>query len=91
MRLRRYDRPIICTDWLMRQRGSDYESMLPLFSANKVGWFNNGLVNGRTQKWLQQDQFRSKTDTELWQHDVLREDGKPYREEEVRAIQAFKF
>jgi len=91
MRLRRYERPIICTDWLMRQRGSDFASMLPVFSSNKVGWFNNGLVNGRTQKWVQQEQFRSNSDPELWQQDILREDGKPYREEEIRAIQAFKF
>ncbi len=91
MLLRRHDRPIICTDWLLRQRGSDFESILPLFAVHQVGWFNRGLVRGRTQMWVQQEDLRSETDPELWQHDVLREDGDPYRREEVEAIKAFSF
>ena len=89
--LARFERPIICTDWLMRQRGNDFESILPLFSRNKVGWFNRGLVNGRTQKWIQQVEFRSVDDPDLWQHDVLKADGSPYRQEEIDAIRAFRF
>ena len=75
----------------MRQRGNDFKSMLPLFSVNKVGWFNNGLVKGRTQKWVQQNAYRSEDDPDLWQQDVLREDGNPYRDEEIDAIQSFEF
>ena len=89
--LARFERPIICTDWLMRQRGNDFDNILPLFARYKVGWFNRGLVNGRTQKWIQQVEFRSAEHPDLWQHDVLKEDGSPYRQEEIDAIQAFRF
>jgi len=89
--LQRHDRPLICTDWLMRQNGNDFESMLPLFSAHQVGWFNRGLVNGRTQTWLQQPQFRSTKDPDLWQHDVFRADGEAYNQKEVEQIKAFRF
>ncbi len=89
--LRRHDRPIICTDWLMRQNGNDFDSMLPLFAACRVGWFNRGLVRGRTQMWLQQEGVRSESDPDVWQQDVLNDDGEPYRREDVEAIQAFRF
>lgn len=89
--LQRHDRPLICTDWLMRQKGNDFESMLPLFSEHRVGWFNHGLVNGRTQTWLQQAEFRSDTDPDLWQHDVLKPDGTPYDSDEAELIRGFRY
>ena len=89
--LQRYERPVICTDWLLRQNGNDFESMLPLFAVHRVGWFNRGLVNGRTQTWLQQTQFRSEQNPDLWQHDVFLDNGEPYSLQEVEHIKAFRF
>lgn len=91
MLLQRYQRPIICSDWLMRQVGNDFEQILPLFSIYQVGWFNQGLVSGKTQMQLQQRQFRSETDPDLWQQDVLHEDGSPYNRKEVELIQGFQY
>ena len=91
MLLERFDRPVVCTAWLMRQRDNTFEKMLPLFAARRIGWFNRGLVNGKTQTWIQQPQFRSEKDPDLWQHDVFRADGKPYRADEVEMIKAFRF
>jgi hypothetical protein len=42
--LQRYNRPIICSDWLMRQVGNDFEKVLPLFSP-PTGWA------GSTRGW----------------------------------------
>lgn len=89
--LRRYNRPVICSDWLMRQVGNDFEKVLPLFAAYRIGWFNRGLVAGKTQMQIQQAQFRSDADPDLWQQDVLRDDGTPYREREIELIQGFQF
>jgi len=89
--LQRYQRPIICSDWLMRQVGNDFEQVLPLFSVYRVGWFNQGLVNGKTQMNLQQKQFRSEKDPDLWQQDVLYDDGTPYDRNEVELIQGFQY
>jgi hypothetical protein len=89
--LRRYQRPMICSDWLMRQQGNNFETILPLFSLNRVGWFNRGLVHGKTQQWIQRDDRRSKTDDQVWQHDVLRANGDAYDPKEINLIQAFRF
>jgi len=89
--LQRYQRPIICSDWLMRQVGNDFEQILPLFSAFQVGWFNQGLVAGKTQMQVQQRKFRSEIDPEVWQQDVLHEDGSPYDRNEVELIQGFQY
>ena len=82
---------MICTAWLMRQRDNTFETILPVFAVHRVGWFNCGLVNGKTQTWIQQAQFRSDSDPDLWQHDVFRSDGEAYNQREVEQIKAFRF
>lgn len=89
--LSQHNRPIICSDWLMRQQDSTFEKLLPLFSVGRIGWFNRGFVRGETQQWIQQDAWRSATAPDLWQHDVLTDDGEAYRDEEVELIQSFQF
>ena len=91
MLLKRYQRPIVCSDWLMRQAGNDFEKVLPLFAAYRVGWFNRGLVAGKTQLEIQQAQYRSEKDPDLWQQAVLRPDGKPYDGREIELIQGFHY
>jgi hypothetical protein len=89
--LQRYKRPLICSDWLMRQAGNDFKKVLPLFAAYRVGWFNRGLVSGKTQMQIQQAQYRSEINPDLWQQDVLQKDGTPYDPKEVDLIQGFRF
>jgi hypothetical protein len=90
--LKRFHRPIICSDWLLRQAGADFEKVLPVFAAHRVGWFNRGLVAGKTQLQIQQPQFRSSAAPDLWQQNVLREeDGQPYDAREIELIRGFRF
>ncbi|MGD9781857.1 MAG: FecR domain-containing protein [Kiritimatiellia bacterium] len=89
--LKRYNRPIICSDWLMRQAGNDFENVLPLFAAHRVGWFNCGFVAGKTQLEIQQAQYRSETDPDLWQQAVLHPDGTPFDRREIERIQGFQY
>lgn len=42
-------RPLICTEYMARTRGSRFESHLPIFRREGVGCINWGLVNGKTQ------------------------------------------
>jgi len=80
---RRFDRPVICTEWLARPVGSRVESHLPIFKDAQVGCFCWGLVAGRTQtihRW--RDQPGTPT-PELWHHDLLHRDGSPFDQEEV--------
>ncbi len=89
--LQRYDRPVILSDWLMRQRENTFETILPILATRGVGWFNRGLVKGRTQTWIQEDDYRDQDHPDLWQHDVLEEDGNAYREEEKELIRGFRY
>ncbi len=89
--LQRYNRPIICSDWLMRQVGNNFEKVLPVFATYRVGWFNQGLVSGKTHRFVQDARYRVETSPDVWQQDVLQKDGTPYSETEIELIQGFQF
>lgn len=85
------DRPILCTEWMARAVDSRISDQLELFHDRDVGCFQWGLVKGRTQTWLPwpDDLVRAhggQADKDLWFHDLLHEDGRPYDEDEVKTI-----
>src|SRR5690606_7315460 len=47
--LKRYKRPILCTEYMARPNGSTFEGFLPIAKKERVGMFNWGLVDGKTQ------------------------------------------
>jgi hypothetical protein len=49
---RRYNRPVLCTEWLHRQSGNTFETILPIFAQDRIGGYHCGLVNGKTQTHL---------------------------------------
>jgi hypothetical protein len=53
-----------------------------------VGAYNWGFVVGRTQTHLPWDSWANpyEREPEPWHHEILREDGTPYSDEEVRLI-----
>jgi hypothetical protein len=86
--LRRFGRPIICTEYMARLRGSTFASILPLLKKEKVGAYNWGFVNGKTQTIYPWDSW-DKTytaDPPVWFHDIFHKDGTPYDPEEVKLI-----
>lgn len=84
--LKEYGRPVICTEYMARTRGSLFEKSLPIFKREKVGSINWGLVNGKTQTIYPWGSPGGSTEPESWFHDIFREDGTPYRQEEVDFI-----
>lgn len=50
--LQKYDRPLLCTEFLRRQVGNTFSSILPIFARYQVGWYFWGLVAGKTQTYL---------------------------------------
>lgn len=83
---KRYGRPVVCTEWLRRQTGNTFQALLPLFRKEKIGCYNWGLVAGRTQTYMPWGSPKGAPMPELWQHDILRKDGQPFRPAEVRFI-----
>jgi hypothetical protein len=80
-RLRRHARPILCTEFMARTLGSDFRAQLPIFKRERVGCYNWGLVNGKTQTHIAWT-----GESHVWFHDILRADGSPYDPEEVAFI-----
>jgi hypothetical protein len=87
--LKRYNRPMICTEYMARGNGSFFIGSLLVGKAHNVGMINWGLVQGKTQTHLPWDSWqRPYIDREpsVWFHEVFRTDGKPYIQEEVEFI-----
>jgi hypothetical protein len=86
--LQRFHRPIICTEYMARPRGSTFDPILGWFKANDVGAFNWGFVSGKTQTIYPWDSWdRTYTgEPPVWFHDIFRTDGTPYRPAEVEYI-----
>jgi hypothetical protein len=87
--LKRYGRPIICTEYMARGNGSFFIGSLPVGRVHDVGMINWGLVRGKTQTHLPWDSWeRPYTDREpsVWFHEVFRADGSPYIPEEAEFI-----
>jgi hypothetical protein len=86
--LKRYNRPILCTEYMARPVGSTFEALLPYMKEHRIGAYNWGLVAGRTQTQYPWDSWRKTYTAEppLWFHEILRPDGTPYRQAEVNLI-----
>lgn len=91
-KLMRFNRPILCTEYMARGFNNTFESILPIFQKYNVGGYCWGLVAGKTQTNYAWDSWNVSYDGEpsLWFHDIFRVDGTPYKEEEIRFITEFK-
>ncbi len=85
--LKKLGRPIICTEYMARTRGSKFQSHLPVFKKHKVGAINWGLVAGKSNTIYQWDTpMPDGAEPAVWFHDVFRKDGSPYDPDEINAI-----
>jgi len=88
---KKHRRPAICTEWLRRQAGNTFAAILPLFAQHEVGWYNWGLVAGRTQTYMHWGSRKGAPVPKTWQHDIFHPDGKPYDPKEIELIRGFGF
>lgn len=81
-------RPILCTEYLARSLGSTVEGILPIAKAHNVGAINWGLVAGKTQTYFPWDSWDHPypKPPDVWFHDLLGPDGRPYRDSETQMI-----
>lgn len=86
--LKRYGRPILCTEYMARPLGSTFNPILGYFQEERIGAYNWGLVLGKTQTNYPWDSWDKEytSEPELWFHDIFRGDGTPYKREEVDYI-----
>jgi endo-1,4-beta-mannosidase len=84
--LKGYGRPLVCTEYMARTRGSRFETHLPIFKREGVGCVNWGFVNGRTQTIYPWGSKESSPEPKPWFHDILRRDGAPFDATETAFI-----
>jgi hypothetical protein len=87
--LKRYNRPILCTEWMNRPSGSVIDTHIPVFKNENVGCMLCGLVNGKTQTDLPWGHRPGDPPAKIWQHDLYRSDLSPYKAEEIHTIKKF--
>jgi hypothetical protein len=88
--LRRFNRPLVCTEYMARPNGSTFDPMLGYFKSEHIGAYNWGFVAGKTQTIYPWDTWTKKYDAEppVWFHDIFRADGTPYDPREVNYIKS---
>ncbi len=86
--LRRYRRPILCTEYMARPAGSTFEPHLGWMREQGVAAYNWGFVAGKTQTNYPWDSWKKTYTAErpVWFQEIFRADGHPYLRDEVRYI-----
>lgn len=85
--LRKYNRPLICTEYMARINNSLFQNTLPILKKENIGAINWGLVAGKTNTiypWGKP--IPGGAEPELWFCDIFRLNGQPYKQEEVDLI-----
>ena len=86
--LQRYNKPILCTEYMARPNGSTFQGFLPVAKKYNVAMYNWGFVNGKTQTIYPWDSWTKQYTSEppVWFHDIFRQDGRSYKPEETKLI-----
>ncbi len=83
-------RPLLCTEYMARGKGSTFEAILPLLKQEKIAAYNWGAVSGKTQTIFPWDSPETNPPVEPvpWHHDIFRPDGSPYDPQETNLIRS---
>ncbi len=86
--LMRFNRPLLCTEYMARPFGCTFQEILPLFKKYNVGAYNWGLVAGKSQTHCPWDSWDMayENEPEVWFHDIFRTNGEPYDKSEIAFI-----
>ncbi len=85
-RLTPLGRPLLCTEYMARTRGSLLTTCLPVLKEAGVAAYNWGLVAGKSQTMFPWGSPEGAPEPDPWFHDLLRPDGEPYDPMEVEVL-----
>ncbi len=86
--LKRYGRPLLCTEYMNRQTRSLFDPNLGYLRSQDIAAYNWGLVSGKTQTiypWDSWDKAYTAEPAE-WFHDIFRQDGTAFDAKEAEYI-----
>ena len=83
-------RPLICTEYMARPRGSTFQAVMPLLRTEGVGAIDWGFVSGKSQTIYPWDSWQQAYPGEpkVWFHDIFRGDGTPHSADETELIRS---
>jgi len=85
--LKRYRRPLVCTEYMARKNNSLFTNIMPMLKAQNIGAINWGLVAGKSNtKYAWDEPIPDGSEPKLWFHEIFRPDGTPYKQKEVDII-----
>jgi hypothetical protein len=85
--LRKYGRPLICTEYMARLRNSTFFNIMPMLRREDVAAINWGLVTGKTNtKYAWDTPMPDGAEPKTWFHDIFRPDGTPFDPKEIAFI-----
>ena len=84
-RLKDYNRPLICTEYMGRPK-STFKEVMPILKKNNVGAISWGLTAGKCNFHLRWSSKAGDPEPEVWFHDIYRLDGTPFSQDEVDFI-----
>lgn len=87
--LKKYNRPLVCTEYMARRNNSLFTNIMPILKAEGVGAINWGLVAGKSNtKYAWDEPIPDGSEPPLWFHEIFHPDGTPYKQEEVDLIKS---
>lgn len=83
--LEKYNRPLLCTEYLARGNENTFQKILPLFKEKQVAAINWGFVAGKTNTAFPWSSWTKKFDSlpKIWHHDIYLPDKTPYDQKEI--------
>lgn len=89
--LKKYNRPLICTEYMARRNASLFQLIMPMLKKEKVGAINWGFVSGKTNTMFAWDTpIPDGKEPPLWFHDIYRKDGTPFSKAEIEFLKSMK-
>ncbi len=88
--LKKYNRPLLCTEYLARGEGNTFQNILPILKENQVAAINWGFVAGKTNTVFPWSSWSEKFDSlpKVWHHDIYLPDKTPFDSEEISFLKA---
>ena len=85
--LKTLGRPLVCTEYMARTRGSLFTNVMPLLKENNVAAVNWGFVSGKTNTiFAWSTPLPDVAEPEIWFHDIFRTDHTPFDPAEIEVI-----
>lgn len=83
--LRRFDRPLVCEEYMGRPN-STFEEIMPILKKENVGAISWGLVRGKCNFYLPWGHKPADPEPKVWFHDIFNPDGTPFSQEECDSV-----